>query len=129
MIGGIRQISRAWRRRSAAWNRRQPWSTDWRAGVEAGRDTSEMPAVILLDLKLPKVNGLEVLKRLCSHDLTKRLPVVILTSSREAQDMAMSYDLGAKRSIRKPFDFHQFAAAVRALDWYWLVLNQPLPLA
>jgi CheY-like chemotaxis protein len=97
-------------------------------GAYAGRDTSEMPAVILLDLKLPKLDGLEVLKRIRSHDLTKRLPVVILTSSREEQDVAMSYDLGANSYIRKPVDFHQFAEAVRALDLYWVVLNEPPPL-
>jgi two-component system, response regulator len=98
------------------------------AGAYAGRDTSEMPAVILLDLKLPKVEGLEVLKSIRAHDLTRRLPVVILTSSREDQDVAMSYDLGANSYIRKPVDFHQFAEAVRTLDLYWLVLNEPPPL-
>jgi len=98
------------------------------AGAYAGRDTSDMPAVILLDLKLPKVDGLEVLRRIRGHDLTKRLPVVILTSSREEQDVAMSYDLGANSYIRKPVDFHQFAEAVRALDLYWVVLNEPPPL-
>ena len=97
-------------------------------GAYAGRDTSEMPAVILLDLKLPKMDGLEVLKRIRSHDLTKRLPVVILTSSREEQDVAVSYDLGANSYIRKPVDFHQFAEAVRALELYWVVLNEPPPL-
>jgi CheY-like chemotaxis protein len=98
------------------------------AGAYAGRDTGEMPAVILLDLKLPKMDGLGVLKRIRGHDLTKRLPVVILTSSREEQDVAMSYDLGANSYIRKPVDFHQFAEAVRALDLYWVVLNEPPPL-
>ena len=98
------------------------------AGAYAGRDTSVMPAVIFLDLKLPKVDGLEVLKRIRGHDLTKRLPVVILTSSREEQDVAMSYDLGANSYIRKPVDFQQFAEAVKALDLYWLVLNEPPPL-
>jgi CheY-like chemotaxis protein len=98
------------------------------AGAYAGRDTSVMPAVILLDLKLPKVDGLEVLKRIRGHDLTKRLPVVILTSSREDQDVAMSYDLGANSYIRKPVDFQQFAEAVRTLDLYWVVLNEPPPL-
>ena len=98
------------------------------AGAYAGRDTSVMPAVILMDLKLPKVDGLEALRRIRSHDLTKRLPVVILTSSQEEQDVAMSYDLGANSYIRKPVDFRQFAEAVRALDLYWLVLNEPPPL-
>jgi two-component system response regulator len=97
-------------------------------GAYAGRDTSVMPAVILMDLKLPKVDGLEALRRIRSHDLTKRLPVVILTSSREEQDVAMSYDLGANSYIRKPVDFQQFAEAVRALELYWVVLNEPPPL-
>jgi two-component system, response regulator len=98
------------------------------AGAYAGRNTGEMPAVILLDLKLPKLDGLEVLKRIRSHDLTRRLPVVILTSSREEHDVAISYDLGANSYIRKPVDFHQFAGAVKALDLYWVVLNEPPPL-
>jgi two-component system, response regulator len=98
------------------------------AGAYAGRDTSEMPAVVLMDLKLPKVDGLEALRRIRSHDLTKRLPVVILTSSRQEQDVAMSYDQGANSYIRKPVDFHQFAEAVKTLDLYWVVLNEPPPL-
>jgi CheY-like chemotaxis protein len=98
------------------------------AGAYADRDTGEMPAVILLDLKLPKLDGLEVLQRIRSHDQTKRLPVVILTSSREEHDVAISYDLGANSYIRKPVDFHQFAEAVRTLDLYWVVLNEPPPL-
>ena len=98
------------------------------AGAYAGRDTSVMPAVILMDLKLPKVDGLEALRRIRGHDLTKRLPVVILTSSREDQDVAMSYDLGANSYIRKPVDFQQFAEAVRTLNLYWVVLNEPPPL-
>ena len=98
------------------------------AGAYAGRDTSVMPAVILMDLKLPRVDGLGALRRIRGHDLTKRVPVVILTSSREEQDVAMSYDLGANSYIRKPVDFHQFAEAVRTLDLYWVVLNEPPPL-
>jgi len=98
------------------------------AGAYAGRDTSLMPAVILLDLKLPTMDGLEVLKRIRGHDLTKRLPVVILTSSREEQDVAMTYDLGANGHIRQPIDCQQFAEAVRASDLYWVVLNEPPPL-
>jgi two-component system response regulator len=98
------------------------------AGPYAGRDISIMPALILLDLKLPKVDGLEVLRRVRGHELAKRLPVVILTSSREEHDVAVSYDLGANSYIRKPVDFQQFAEAVRALDLYWLVLNEPPPL-
>jgi two-component system response regulator len=98
------------------------------AGPYAGRDISIMPALILLDLKLPKVDGLEVLRRVRGHELAKRLPVVILTSSREEHDVAVSYDLGANSYIRKTVDFQQFAEAVRALDLYWLVLNEPPPL-
>jgi len=98
------------------------------AGAYAGRDIKAFPSVVLLDLKLPKVDGLEVLKRIRAHDLTRRLPVVILTSSREEQDVAMSYDLGTNSYIRKPVDFQQFAEAVRTLDLYWLVLNEPPPL-
>jgi two-component system response regulator len=98
------------------------------AGPYAGRDISIMPALILLDLKLPKVDGLEVLRRIRGHELAKRLPVVILTYSREEHDVAVSYDLGANSYIRKPVDFQQFAEAVRALDLYWLVLNEPPPL-
>jgi CheY-like chemotaxis protein len=98
------------------------------AAAYAGRDTSVMPAVILLDLKLPRVDGLEVLRRIRGHELTKRLPVVILTSSREEQDVAMSYDLGANSYIRKPVDFQQFAEAVKTLNLYWLVLNEPPPI-
>jgi two-component system response regulator len=98
------------------------------AGAYAGRDTSVMPAVILLDLKLPRVDGLEALRHIRSHPLTKRLPVVILTSSRADQDVAMSYDLGANSYIRKPVDFEQFAEAVRTLNLYWVVLNEPPPL-
>jgi len=98
------------------------------AGAYAGRDTGQMPAVILLDLKLPRLDGLEILKRIRGHDLTKRLPVVVLTSSREEQDEAMSYNLGANSYIRKPVDFHQFAEAVKTLGLYWAVLNEPPPL-
>jgi two-component system response regulator len=98
------------------------------AGPYAGRDISIMPALILLDLKLPKVDGLEVLRRVRGHELAKRLPVVILTSSREEHDVAVSYDLGANSYIRKTVDFQQFDEAVRALDLYWLVLNEPPPL-
>jgi CheY-like chemotaxis protein len=96
-------------------------------GSHAGRDLALMPTVILLDLKLPKVDGLEVLKRIRADKRTKRLPVVILTSSREEQDIAASYDLGANSYIRKPVDFSQFVEAVASLNLYWLVLNEPPP--
>jgi two-component system, response regulator len=96
-------------------------------GAYAGRDTREQPQVVLLDLKLPKLDGLEVLRALRSEPRTKRLPVVILTSSAEEQDILAGYDLGANSYIRKPVDFTQFVEAVRQLGLYWLVLNEPVP--
>ena len=83
-----------------------------------------MPQVVRLDLKLPKVDGLEVLRRLRAGERTKLLPVVVLTSSREQQDLVDSYDYGANSYIRKPVDFAQFVEAVRQLGLYWLVLNE-----
>ena len=99
----------------------------WGTGAHAGRDTAQMPQVILLDLKLPKIDGLEVLRRVRSDERTKLLPVVILTSSKEQQDMVESYSLGANSYVRKPVDFNQFVEAVRQLGLYWLVLNEPPP--
>ena len=96
-------------------------------GAHAGRDLAIMPAIILLDLKLPKIDGLEVLKRLRADVRTKLLPVVILTSSREEQDLINGYRLGANSYIRKPVDFGQFVEAVRQLGLYWLVLNEAPP--
>ena len=96
-------------------------------GQYAGRDPCMLPAVILLDLKLPKVDGLEVLKRLRADPRTALAPVVILTSSREERDLLASYQLGANSYIRKPVDFHQFNEAVRQLGIYWLVLNEMPP--
>lgn len=87
-----------------------------------------LPQVVLLDLKLPKVNGLEVLKTLRGHERTKLLPVVILTSSREEHDMVEGYSLGANSYVRKPVSFDQFLEAVRHLGLYWLVINEPPPL-
>jgi CheY-like chemotaxis protein len=98
-------------------------------GRFAGRDLGVMPTVILLDLKLPKVDGLEVLQRIRADARTKVLPVVILTSSKEEQDLAQSYSLGANSYMRKPVDFSQFSEAVRNLGLYWLVLNEPPPAA
>jgi two-component system response regulator len=93
-------------------------------GKFAGRDKSMMPQLILLDLKMPKMDGLEVLRRIRSDERTKLLPVVILTTSTEDRDRIESYRLGANSYIRKPVDFHQFAEAVQQLELYWLVLNE-----
>lgn len=107
-----------------------------RDGVEAleillpsSADTScELPAVVLLDLKLPRIDGLEVLRRLRADDRTRCLPVVILTSSKEEQDLIRGYSFGANSYIVKPVDFEQFVEAVRQLGLYWLVLNQAPPI-
>jgi CheY-like chemotaxis protein len=96
-------------------------------GAHAGRDMRVVPAITLLDLKLPKVDGLEVLRRLRGDERTKLLPVVILTSSKEDQDLINGYRLGANSYIRKPVDFGQFVEAVRQLGLYWLVLNESPP--
>ena len=96
-------------------------------GAHAGRDMSVMPQIILLDLKLPKIDGLEVLRRLRNDQRTKLLPVVVLTSSKEEQDLTESYSLGANSYIRKPINFAQFTEAIRQLGLYWLVLNESPP--
>ncbi len=96
-------------------------------GAYTGRDTSATPRVVLLDLKLPKIDGLEVLRRLRSDERTKLLPIVVLTSSKEQQDLVESYSLGANSYVRKPVDFNQFVEAIRQLGLYWLVLNEPPP--
>lgn len=96
-------------------------------GAFAQRDTRDQPAVVLLDLKLPRVDGLEVLRRLRADERTKLLPVVILTSSVEEQDLIQGYSFGANSYVRKPVDFSQFAEAVQQLGLYWLVLNEPPP--
>lgn len=97
------------------------------AGTYAGRDLSDVPEVILLDLKLPKVDGLEVLRRIRADERTRRMPVVVLTSSSEEKDIVTSYELGANSFVRKPVDFAQFTEAARQLGLYWLVLNQAPP--
>lgn len=94
-------------------------------GAFAGRDTDARPLVVLLDLKLPKVDGLEVLARLKADSRTKTIPVVVLTSSREQPDIAESYRLGANSYIVKPVDFEQFTNSIRDLGLYWLILNTP----
>jgi CheY-like chemotaxis protein len=96
-------------------------------GAYAGRDVTDLPRVVLLDLKLPKVDGLEVLRQIRANERTRRLPVVILTSSQEQQDIMAGYDLGANSYVRKPVDFVQFAEAVQALGLYWLLLNEAPP--
>jgi two-component system, response regulator len=96
-------------------------------GAHAGRDTNQMPALVLLDLKLPRMDGQEVLRRLRADDRTKRLPVVILTSSNEEQDLLNGYNGGVNSYIRKPVDFTQFTEVVRQLGLYWLVLNETAP--
>jgi len=93
-------------------------------GKYAGRDMKIMPQVVLLDLKMPRMDGLEVLQRIRNDERTKLQPVVIMTTSSEDQDRVESYHLGANSYVRKPLDFHQFAEGVRQLGIYWLVLNE-----
>jgi two-component system, response regulator len=97
------------------------------SGPYSERDSAVMPQLVLLDLKLPRVNGLEVLKRLRADERTRLLPVVILTSSREQQDMLDGYGLGANSYVRKPVNFEQFVRAIEQLKLYWLVLNETPP--
>jgi two-component system, response regulator len=97
------------------------------SGAHAGRDVSDWPVVVLLDLKLPRVDGLEVLRRIRSDERTKLMPVVILTSSNEESDVINGYKLGTNSYVQKPIDFSQFVTAVGQLGLYWLMLNEPLP--
>lgn len=94
-------------------------------GSYADRDINHLPKVVLLDLKLPKVDGLEVLRRIKADERTRAIPVVVLTSSREERDIVNSYQLGVNSYITKPVDFVQFTEAVRQLGLYWLLLNEP----
>lgn len=96
-------------------------------GVHAGRDADDLPHVVLLDLKLPKLDGLEVLRRIRADERTRTLPVVILTSSREERDVSTGYQFGANSYVCKPVDFTEFLEAARQLGLYWLLLNQPPP--
>jgi CheY-like chemotaxis protein len=96
-------------------------------GAHVGRDQSVVPQVVLLDLKLPRVDGLEVLRQMRAYARTRLLPVVVLTSSNEESDRIASYGLGANSYVRKPVDFNHFAEAVRQLGLYWLILNVPAP--
>lgn len=96
-------------------------------GAYQGRDSKALPAVVLLDLKLPKLDGLEVLSRIRNNENTKRLPVVILTSSDEENDLIKSYDNGANSYIKKPVDFEHFVEVVNKLGVYWLLMNSPPP--
>ena len=96
-------------------------------GKYAGRDADEAPALILLDLQLPKIGGLEVLRRVREDERTKRIPVVILTTSDEEEDIVNGYNGGANSYLRKPVDFAEFMNAVKQLEMYWMVLNTPPP--
>lgn len=95
-----------------------------REGPHAGRDEDEWPVVALVDLNMPRMGGLALLKELRANEHTRRLPVVILTTSKEDQDIVRSYDLGANSFVRKPVDFNEFVEAVRQLGLYWLLLNE-----
>jgi len=96
-------------------------------GTYSERDMTMMPQLVLLDLKLPKVDGLQVLQRIRADERTRRLPVVVFTSSSEEEDLMNSYNLGANSYVRKPVDFEQFLEATRQLGLYWLILNQVAP--
>lgn len=96
-------------------------------GAYADRDPFDLPQVTLLDLKLPKVDGLEVLRQMRNDDRTRTLPVVILTSSKEEQDLVAAYSNGANSYVRKPVDFNQFADSIKQLGMYWLILNEAPP--
>ena len=92
-----------------------------------GCSVEDLPVVVLLDINLPRVNGLDVLRRLRTHEKTKLIPMIILTSSNEEKDIITSYNLGANSFVRKPVKFNEFAEAIRVLGLFWLVINQPAP--
>ena len=94
-------------------------------GAYSGRNVKDLPAVVLLDIKLPKIDGIEVLKRLRADERTKLLPVVILTSSREESDLINGYKFGCNSYVRKPIEFEEFSKAIKELGLYWLLLNEP----
>lgn len=96
-------------------------------GQYTGRDLNELPALVLLDIKLPRVSGFDVLRQIREDERTSRVPVVVLTTSKEEQDVAQSYDLRANSYIRKPVDFTKFVEAIQHMGLYWLVLNEPPP--
>lgn len=96
-------------------------------GQFEGRDVTRQPTLVLLDINLPRIGGLEVLRRMRADERTRRVPVVLLTSSKEDSDIKTGYDLGANSYVRKPVDFAQFTEAVRQLNLYWLLLNEPVP--
>jgi two-component system, response regulator len=97
------------------------------AGKFDGRDSADLPAVMLLDLKLPRIDGLEVLRRVRADERTRCLPIVILTASKEHEDIARGYSLGANAYVRKPVDFSEFAEAAKTVGLFWLLLNEPPP--
>jgi DNA-binding response OmpR family regulator len=94
---------------------------------KGGCSVEDLPVVVLLDINLPRINGLDLLRRLRNHEKTKLLPVIILTSSNEEKDIITSYNLGANSFVRKPVKFDEFAEAIRVLGLFWLVINQPAP--
>ncbi len=113
-----------WRRTRS----RTSWSSrDGQEALDYLRAAPRLPELVLLDLKLPKIDGLEVLRRLRADERTRLLPVVVLTSSNEERDVATSYALGANSYVRKPVDFKEFTEAARQLGLYWLLLNEPPP--
>jgi len=97
----------------------------FRTGAHTGRDGTDQPVVVLLDIKLPLLSGIDVLRRMREDERTRRIPVVMLTSSKEQVDIAATYDLGANSYVQKPVDFENFVVAARQLGLYWTVLNQP----